>query len=157
MSKDMLPSGSSWNLKPLVAASSRLTSLKGYVASHTPSPPTRHTCSGTPRDLGGSPGGEQERKSWRAWAGQKIRGKQRGNDSVGNTEVINVFPGWAARRYAQGTSTEGGLNQCPQFKPFLIRSYQFHDLSRWKCLCRVMRLATGLRRTSVALKRLSFV
>lgn len=108
MSKDMYPSGSSWNLKHLVS-SSRLTSLKGYVASHTPSPPTRHTSSGTPRGLGGSSGGEHERKSWRAWAGQKIRGKQRRNDAVGNTEVINVFPGWAARRYAQGTSTEGGF------------------------------------------------
>jgi hypothetical protein len=109
MPEDMYPSGSSWNLKHLVSSSSRLT---GYVASHT-----RNTCSGTPRGLGGSPGGEHERKSWRAWAGQKIRGKQRGNDGVGNTEVINVFPGWAARRYAQGTSTEGGFNRF-QFIPF---------------------------------------
>ena len=107
MSKDMHHS------KHWVSGSSRLTSLKGYVASHTPSPPTRHTCSGTARGLGGSPGGEHERKSWRAWAGQKFRGKQRGNDDVGVTEVINVFPGWAARRYAQGTGTEGIFNQSP--------------------------------------------
>jgi hypothetical protein len=68
---------------------------------------------------------EHERKSWRAWAGhwQKIRGKQRGNDGVGNTEVINVFLSWAARCYSQGTSTEGGFNQCPQFNPFLIQVY----------------------------------
>jgi hypothetical protein len=110
MSEDMYPSGSSWSLKHLVSASSRLTSLKAYVTSYTPSPPTRHAWSGTPRGLEGSPGGKHERKTWRAWAGQKIRGKQRGNDGVGNTEVINVFPGWAARRYAQGTSTEGGFN-----------------------------------------------
>ena len=120
MSEDMLPSGSSWNSKHLVSASSRLTSLKGYVVSHTPSPPTRHNWSGTTRSLvGGSPGGEHEKKSWRAWAGQKIRGKQKVNDDVGNTEVINVFPGWAARRYAQATSTEGGFNQCPHFKPLI--------------------------------------
>ena len=120
MSDDMSPSGSSWNLKHLVSASSRLTSLKGYVVSRTPSPSTGHIWSGTPRGLARSSGGEHERKSWRAWAGQKIRGKQRGNDGVGNTEIINVFPGWAARRYAQGTSTEGGFNQCSQFKSFLI-------------------------------------
>ena len=119
MSEDMLHSGSSWNSKHLVSASSRLTSLKGYVASHTPSPPTRHTWSGKARGLEGSQGGEHERKGWRAWAGQKIRGKQKANDSVGNTEVINVFPGWAARRYAQGTSTEGSFNQCPQFRPLI--------------------------------------
>lgn len=108
MPEDMFPSGSSWNLKHLVSTSSRLTSLKGYIASHTPSPPSRRAWSGTPRGLEGSSGGEHERKSWRAWAGQKIRGKQRANDGVGNTEVINVFPGWAARRYAQ-ESTEGGF------------------------------------------------
>lgn len=123
MSEDMLHSGSSWNSKHLVSATSRLTSLKGYVVSHTPSPPTRHNWSGgTARSLGlgGSPGGEHERKSWRAWAGQKIRGKQKGNDDVGNSEVINVFPGWAARRYAQGSSTEGVFNHYPHFKSFLI-------------------------------------
>ena len=119
MPEDMLPSGSSWNPKHMVSARSRLTSLKGYVASHTPSPPTRHAWIGTARGLGGSPADGQERKSWRAWAGQKIRGKQGGNDSVGDGAVINVFPGWAARRYAQGTSTEGGFNQCSQ-NPFLI-------------------------------------
>ena len=119
MPEDMLPSGSSWKLKHLVSASSRLNSLKGYVASRTPSPPSSNTWS-TPRGLEGSSGGEHERRSWRAWAGQKIRGKQRRNDSTGNTEVVNVFPGWAARRYAQGTSTEGDFNQSPQFNPFLI-------------------------------------
>jgi hypothetical protein len=104
MSEDMLPSASSWNSKHLVSASSRLTSLKGYVTSHTPSPP-RH--SSTACGLGA---GEHERRSWHAWAGQKIRGKRSGSDGVGNTEVINVFPGWAARRYAQGTGTEGDFN-----------------------------------------------
>lgn len=104
----------------MVSARSRLTSLKGYVASHTPSPPTRHTWIGTARGLAGSPGIEHERKSWRAWAGQKIRGKQGENNGVGDDAVINVFPGWAARRYAQGTSTEGGFNRRSQFAPFLI-------------------------------------
>lgn len=118
MSEDMFPSGSSRNSKHLVSAGSRLTSLKGYVASHTPSPPTRHNWGGMSRGLGESSGGEHERRTWRAWASQKIRGKQKANDDVGNTEVVNVFPGWAARRYAQGTGAEGGFNQCPQFKPF---------------------------------------
>lgn len=68
------------------------------------------TTTSTPRGLEGSSGGEYKRQSWRAWAGKKIRGKVKGNDSVGNTEVINVFPGWAARRYAPGISTEGSFN-----------------------------------------------
>ena len=39
--EDMLPLGSSWNSKhmPVVSAGSRLTSPKGYVANHSPSPP----------------------------------------------------------------------------------------------------------------------
>ncbi|KAF8813021.1 hypothetical protein BYT27DRAFT_7181978 [Phlegmacium glaucopus] len=112
MSEDMSPSGSSWNLRHLVSAGSHLTSLKGYIAGHADPSPTRHawrsttTASSTPRGLEGSPGGEHERQSWRAWASQKIRGKRKGNDGVGNTEIINVFPGWAARRYAQGTNAE---------------------------------------------------
>ena len=120
MSEDMIPSGSTWNSKHLVSATSRLTSLKGFVASHTPSPPTRYNWSGsgggTARGLGGSSEGEHEKKGWRAWAGQKIRGKKvKGDDDVGNTEVINVFPGWAARRYAQGSTSEGSFLQitCP--------------------------------------------
>lgn len=116
MSDDMSPSGSSWNLK-LVSASSRLTSLKGYIAGHTPSPNhawrSAATATSTPRGLEESPGGEYERQSWRAWAGQKIRGKGKGNDGVGNNEVINVFPGWAARRYGSGTSMEGGFQSIP--------------------------------------------
>jgi hypothetical protein len=63
----------------------------------------------SPCGLQGGPGSEHERQSWRAWAGQKIRGKRRGSNGVGNTEIIHVFPGWAAKRYAQGTSTEGSF------------------------------------------------
>ena len=96
MSEDMSSSGSSWNLKHLVSASHR---LKGYIA---PSPRSR--------GLEGSIG--SEKKSWRAWAGQKIRGKRQGN-CVENAEVINVFPGWAARRYIRARNTEGSSNSSP--------------------------------------------
>ena len=165
MSEDMIPSGSTWNSKHLVSATSRLTSLKGFVASHTPSPPTRYNWSGggggTARGLGGSSEGEHEKKGWRAWAGQKIRGKKvKGDDDVGNTEVINVFPGWAARRYAQGSTSEGSFLQitCPHFFLNLLKPIKFfQDLSKSKCLYRGMRLATDHRRRSVGLKRLSFV
>ncbi|PPQ69597.1 hypothetical protein CVT26_001585 [Gymnopilus dilepis] len=67
------------------------------------------------------------RQSWRAWAGQKIRahaakrgygvgGSGNKNGGAGpassNTEVVNVFPGWAVRRYrpleADGERNEQG-------------------------------------------------
>jgi hypothetical protein len=106
MYEEMSPSGPSWKLKHLVS-SSHITSLKGYISGHAASSSHAWRSVTTTRGLDGSQGGEYGRQSWRAWAGQKIRGKGKGNDSVGNTEVINVFPGWAARRYAPGMSTEG--------------------------------------------------
>lgn len=100
MSEDMSSSGSSWNLRHLLSASSRLISNKGGY------PDPRSTTTSTSRGLEGTPAGEYEKKSWRAWA-EKIRGKRKGSDGVGNVQVINVFPGWATRRYARGTNTEG--------------------------------------------------
>jgi len=41
---------------------------------------------------------DQRRQSWRSWATQKLRGKRVQDDSV--DEVLTLFPGWAARRYA---------------------------------------------------------
>ena len=59
----------------------------------------RHQLSfGTVRGLAGSPGDEHERKSWRAWAGQKFRSKQRGNDDVRITGTNQRLSGWAPRR-----------------------------------------------------------
>ncbi|TFK39506.1 hypothetical protein BDQ12DRAFT_712190 [Crucibulum laeve] len=89
MSEDM---STSW--KYIQSASSRLSSFKGYLREHRtplPSPGAR----AAPQQ-----GTAEERQSWRQWAGQKIRLRRgSGDEEDRNTEVVNLFPGWAARRY----------------------------------------------------------
>jgi len=41
---------------------------------------------------------DKRRQSWRVWATRKLRGKKVQDNSV--AEVLTLFPGWAARRYA---------------------------------------------------------
>ncbi|KAF9525117.1 hypothetical protein CPB83DRAFT_885775 [Crepidotus variabilis] len=88
MSNEM-PS-SSWRY--LSSAGSRLSSFKGYISGREPG--------GMPRSPRGTPGAVgEERQGWRAWAGQKIRGRGRNGNDPAKEEFINLFPGWAARRY----------------------------------------------------------
>ncbi|RDB15960.1 hypothetical protein Hypma_003559 [Hypsizygus marmoreus] len=86
---------SSWRY--LSSASSRLSSFKGYLQSKNP-PGSR----AGPSAIGGS---SDNRQSWRAWAGQKIK-IRRGTPEPSGTETVNLFPGWAARRYRKIGSSE---------------------------------------------------
>ena len=83
---------SSWRY--LTSARSHVSNMKGYLSGRE-SP----SMSRTPRAQGGQQGDVPQ--SWRAWAGQKIRVRKRGTYGLGNvnTEVVNLFPGWAVRRY----------------------------------------------------------
>ncbi|KAF9008927.1 hypothetical protein BDQ17DRAFT_1422116 [Cyathus striatus] len=76
------------------AAGSRLSSFKGYLREQRP---------------GLSPSGDQQRQSWRAWAGEKITQKLRRRESQENVfnqnrEVVSLFPGWAARKYSKDSA-----------------------------------------------------
>ncbi|KAF5386239.1 hypothetical protein D9615_002187 [Tricholomella constricta] len=89
MSEDM----PSWRY--LTSASSRITTFRDYLhGSHA-----RNAIRG-PRNAPPHP--EDQRQSWRAWAGQKMRLARGTSDGLGpGTETINLFPGWAVRRYRQ--------------------------------------------------------
>ncbi|KIM44765.1 hypothetical protein M413DRAFT_442723 [Hebeloma cylindrosporum] len=95
MSEDM---SSSWRY--ITSAGS---SLKGYLA--------RDSGSGSRSRIPLAPNDHpnEERQSWRTWAGQKIRVRRSGKQVPGreNTELVNMFPGWAARRYAQEITAQG--------------------------------------------------
>jgi hypothetical protein len=113
MSSDM---SSSW--RHISSAGSRLSSLKGYLV---------HRDSGSGSRSPRTPlAPNEERQSWRAWAGQKIRVRRRGGHGDGqeNTELVNVFPGWAVRRYARNTASQGSchFNFWP---PSLILDFEY--------------------------------
>ncbi|KAG7093448.1 hypothetical protein E1B28_007126 [Marasmius oreades] len=94
MSEDMR--GSSWRSLAASAASSRLTSFKGYLAQKDF---TNSLPSSIKRQLGPVDGSERvgNKQSWREWAGQKI---SRGNNGK---EEIAMFPGWATRKPLSAT------------------------------------------------------
>lgn len=83
-------------------ASSAGTRFKGYINSDQGLKGTH-----TPRGFQAAP--QEERQNWREWAGQKVKLRRKGNGDVGlvNTEIVSLFPGWAARRYPSDTGTEG--------------------------------------------------
>jgi hypothetical protein len=41
---------------------------------------------------------EEDRQTWREWAGQKFTARRSGNGQE-SIERVALFPGWAARRY----------------------------------------------------------
>ncbi|KAG5642163.1 hypothetical protein DXG03_003547 [Asterophora parasitica] len=84
---DKMPS--SW--RSLASASSRISSFKDYL--HQPHSRGIGTRSTTPRAE------EDQRRTWREWAGDKIKLTRGISDGPGGTETVNLFPGWAARRY----------------------------------------------------------
>jgi hypothetical protein len=51
------------------------------------------------------------KRSWKDWVGQRT-GSGKSQATPVKTDVINLFPGWAARRYAEG----GGLEGMPQHR-----------------------------------------
>jgi hypothetical protein len=101
MSEDM---SSSWRY--INSAKSHISSLKGYVGGHESTSSWRSSRQHI--DVHEShPHPGESTQSWRAWAGQKIRVRKKGVYPAGssNTEMVNVFPGWATRRYSAGAPT----------------------------------------------------
>lgn len=93
MSEDM---SSSWRF--ISSASSRVSSLSwDYVNI------ARAKISSKAGNTDGQEGG---RKGWRAWAGQKLRLMKGPDDGVNrlSNETLNLFPGWAVRRYRKTSS-----------------------------------------------------
>ncbi|KAF5362410.1 hypothetical protein D9756_002666 [Leucocoprinus leucothites] len=90
---DMTPSSSSW--RHMASTSSRLSSLKGLINHSVSSTNVVGSLSRAANAVGAT---EERRQSWRTWATQKIRGKNQPGSSA--NEVLTLFPGWAARRYA---------------------------------------------------------
>ncbi|KAG6900139.1 hypothetical protein C0995_004182 [Termitomyces sp. Mi166 len=104
MSKDM---SSSWRY--ISSASSRVSSLSlDYINTARARVSSR---AGIPFSVADSQ--EEGRKSWRAWAGQKLRlGKGPGDAGTKlSNETLNLFPGWAVRRYRKPSNAdiEGAL------------------------------------------------
>ena len=85
--------GMSLSSRALKSATSRLSSLKGYIGQPRAIPSV--TSTQAPEEDG--------RATWIARAGQKIRLRRGNSDgaSIG-TETLSLFPGWAVRRYKPG-------------------------------------------------------
>ncbi|KAF8074537.1 hypothetical protein FPV67DRAFT_1559305 [Lyophyllum atratum] len=81
----------------LSSASSRISSFREYLRGSQAKNPRNSRA--TP--LRTAEAQEDERQSWRAWAGQRIRLRRGASDVTGSsaTETINLFPGWAVRRH----------------------------------------------------------
>lgn len=96
---DMPPSSSSW--RHFSSASTRFSSLKGLVNHSATSVNVGGSLSRAANAVGAT---DEKRQSWRAWATQKIRGSPQGDS---NNEILTLFPGWAARRYAASDDFPG--------------------------------------------------
>ncbi|KAJ3844152.1 hypothetical protein F5878DRAFT_656103 [Lentinula raphanica] len=85
---------SSWKKSALSAASSRLSSFKGYIAQQDLKNSLPEAIS---RQIGA---GKERAGNFKEWAGQKInKGYNSNGQANSGTEKILLFPGWAARRY----------------------------------------------------------
>ncbi|KAJ3749034.1 hypothetical protein DFH05DRAFT_1389118 [Lentinula detonsa] len=92
---------SSWKKSALSAASSRLSSFKGYIAQQDLRNSLPDAIS---RQIGA---GKERAGNFKEWAGQKMnKGYNNGQTNTG-TEKISLFPGWAARRYPTSGQREG--------------------------------------------------
>ncbi|KAI0064045.1 hypothetical protein BV25DRAFT_1882683 [Artomyces pyxidatus] len=77
-------------------ASTRLNSFKDYVSQRDLKRlPVRREL--RPGEVGYTDG-VAKKQSWTQWAGQKIA-KRLAGDETGSMEKVNLFPGWASRRY----------------------------------------------------------
>ena len=72
------------------------------------------------RSAGGARGGEEGRQGWRQWAGDKLRGRAGGAQALPPTEVLHLFPSWAARRYAPHQNQSHGADPKPDPQPFTV-------------------------------------
>lgn len=154
MSEDM---SSSWRY--LNSAASRLSSFKGYLSASRRGSSADLTPSGLPGPsqsrlrLEHTPSQEapptptDERQSWRAWAGQKIKLRRGQNDPIPSAEVVSLFPGWAARRYRSSglsSSDEPGT----RFTGYVQRGTYYSMLqnhSKWTSSFRALRRAAVLQ------------
>ncbi|KAF9078001.1 hypothetical protein BDP27DRAFT_1310560 [Rhodocollybia butyracea] len=100
---------SSWRKSALSAASSRLSSFKGYIAQKDFKVPEAINR------------GKERAGNFRDWAGQKLNNYYQ----ISGTEKIALFPGWAARRYPEVTTGT-------QEEPFEIQVYVSGFASAYK-------------------------
>jgi hypothetical protein len=128
--------------------SSTRTRLKTYIAKAEP-----HA-----RRLLEPRGQVDEGKGWRAWVKEKRKGGFGLSNDIDSTgvEVVNIFPGWAARRYAREGETKGthmhiSLPSCP------LNDVQFLPSLKSKCLCRGSHVLGGIQKMPHAHNALSFV
>ncbi|KAJ4468137.1 hypothetical protein J3R30DRAFT_3662058 [Lentinula aciculospora] len=84
---------SSWKKSAVSAASSRLSSLKGYIAQQDLRNSLPEAIS---RQIGA---GKERAGNFKEWAGHKINKGYNNGQTNNGTEKVSLFPGWAARRY----------------------------------------------------------
>ncbi|KAJ3560136.1 hypothetical protein NP233_g11030 [Leucocoprinus birnbaumii] len=123
---DMPPSSSSW--RHISSASSKLSSLKGLINHSVSSTNVGASISRAANAVGAT---NERRQTWRAWATQKIRGRNTpGNPS---DEILTLFPGWAARRYAvngEGTAASKSGELVPFEVDVFVSGYAVSRRSR---------------------------
>ena len=72
------------------------------------------------RSAGGAQGAGENRQGWRQWAGDKLRGRTGGAQAPPPTEVLHLFPSWAARRYAPHQDNNQGVDPKSSPQPFTV-------------------------------------
>lgn len=119
-------------------ASSAGTRVKGYINSE-PGVKGTYTIRGLLQ-----PAPQEDRQNWREWAGQKVFPRRRGNGegSLPSTEIVSLFPGWAARRYAADTGTEA-------IRPFEVEAF----ISGYAVSHRSLENASRTQRTFIRLAK----
>lgn len=136
-------------------ASSAGTRVKGYINSE---PAVRGT-NAIRGLLQATP--QEDRQNWREWAGEKVGLRSKGNSEAvfPSTEIVSLFPGWAARRYAVDTGTEGASstflsrallqNTFPDTRPFEVEAF----ISGFAVSHRSLANATRTQRTFIRLAK----
>lgn len=96
----------SWKQRSLEIASRSTTSLRGQLAQRDIKITRREL---QPGDRGYAEGSPSQKQSWGQWVGEKVAAKiGQGSDPNLGTDEITLFPGWAARRYAQPAAGDIG-------------------------------------------------
>lgn len=135
-------------------AGRHISSFKGYVSSLD----SRVSSPRTPgSNASGSSLSQPERQGWRAWAGEKI--KSRRKEALENMEMVNIFPGWASRRF---TASSYGGDEGACGSPILSQErspnhcMKVYVRSTWKYSYPAMPSAIVRQRTPLALSVPSF-
>ncbi|KAG5637102.1 hypothetical protein H0H81_005785, partial [Sphagnurus paluster] len=82
----------------ITSASSRISSFKDFLQTKNKTRGLQDAPQQSRSGLQSEIPSQDERTTWRSWAGQKIRSARGAGDVVG-AESLDIFPGWAVRRY----------------------------------------------------------